>query len=63
MNNTEFVITEKTENYGWCLFCLASSDKEKSEKYLKELQQKYPDKELRVESVPKGKCWWRLNTD
>ena len=55
----EYIITENTENYGWCLFRLVAGNTEKeARKALVKAKQDYPHKELRLEQVQKEDCWW-----
>ena len=54
----EYVITEKTEKYGWCLFRVCGLSKEVAEQSLIKEQAKHPDKELRIETVEDKHCWW-----
>ena len=58
MRPQEYIITEKTDKYGWCLFRVCGDDLEAAEKTLPKLQAEYPDKELRIEAVDKKDCWW-----
>ena len=55
---TEYIITENTKEYGWCLFRLAGYDKTKAEQQLTELTKQYPHKELKIEEIAKEDCWW-----
>lgn len=54
----EYIITEKTKDYGWCLHCLAGKDAEWALKVLMQEQAEHPKKELRVETVEDEDCWW-----
>jgi hypothetical protein len=54
----EYIITEKTDKHGWCLFRVCGKNKEAAEKSLKRLQAENPDKELRLETVDSKECWW-----
>lgn len=54
----EYIITEKTEKYGWCLFRVCGKKKETAEKALPLLQAEYPDKELQIDTVEDKDCWW-----
>lgn len=54
----EYVITEKTDQYGWCLFRTCGKNKETAERALPKLQAQFPDKELRIETVEDKHCWW-----
>ena len=54
----EYVITEKTDKYGWCLFRACGFNKEAAEKALVRLQAENPDKELRLDTVDEKDCWW-----
>lgn len=54
----EYIITEHTEQFGWCLFRVCRGDKAFAEKCLAELQLEYPDKQLRIEEVNSKDCWW-----
>lgn len=54
----EYIITEYTEQFGWCLFRLAGVNKERAERLLAEAQAENPDKQLRLDTVESKDCWW-----
>ena len=54
----EYIITEHTEQFGWCLFKVCRGDKAFAEKCLREEQLANPDKRLRLEEVESKDCWW-----
>lgn len=54
----EYIITEKTEKYGWCLFKVCGKDAEWALQVLMREQAKHPEKELRIEAVEEKDCWW-----
>lgn len=54
----EYIITEKTEKYGWCLFKVCGKDAEWALQVLMREQAKHPEKELRTEAVEEKDCWW-----
>ena len=58
MTKKEYIIVEKTERNGWCLFRLAGYDQTKAEQQLTELTKQYPHKELKIEEIAKEDCWW-----
>lgn len=59
MTKKEYIIVEKTERNGWCLFRLVAGKTEKeARKALVKAKQEYPHKELRLEVVPQEDCWW-----
>lgn len=59
MTKREYIIVEKTERNGWCLFRLAGYDKAKAEQKLAELVKEYPHKELKIEEIVQEDCWWK----
>ena len=54
----EYIITEHTERFGWCLFVLAGTTRERAEKRLAEVQRDFPNKQFRIEEVESKDCWW-----
>ena len=54
----EYVILEKTEKHGWCLWKLCGTDKEWAEKVLAREQAEHPDKEFCIDEVESKDCWW-----
>jgi hypothetical protein len=54
----EYIITEKTEKHGWCLWVVCGKDEEWALQVLMRERAKYPEKELRVESIPSEDAWW-----
>jgi hypothetical protein len=58
MTETEYIITENTATYGWCLHRLGGKTRERAEQILAEEQAQYPDKELRIEECVSADCWW-----
>lgn len=54
----EYIITENTKDYGWCLFKVCGKDEEWALQVLVQEQKKHPEKELRVEAVEEKDCWW-----
>jgi hypothetical protein len=54
----EYIITEKTEEYGWCLWRVCGNDRCAAERALDREQAEHPEKELRIETVAKEDCWW-----
>lgn len=54
----EYIITEYTDRYGWCLWKVCGADKEWAENVLVKEQKAHPDKELRIETVYEKDCWW-----
>ena len=58
MGPQEYIITEKTKNYGWCLWKVCGDDCEWAQKVLEKEQAEHPEKELRIEAVAKKDCWW-----
>lgn len=55
----EYIITEKTDRHGWCLWKVIVTDSlEGANRALAIEQAKYPEKELRVETVDKEDAWW-----
>ena len=54
----EYIITEKTEKWGWCLHCVCGKDEEWALQVLMRERERHPGKELRVEAVPSEDCWW-----
>lgn len=54
----EYIITEKSEKWGWCLHCLAGKDLDWALKILAKEREKHPEKILRVEEVESKDCWW-----
>ena len=54
----EYIVTEKTEKYGWCLLVVCGKDKERARQILMNQQKAHPDKELRIEQVEDKDCWW-----
>lgn len=58
MGPQEYIIAEKTEKYGWCLWKTCGTDIEWAEKVLLKEQAEHPEKELRIEAVEAKHCWW-----
>lgn len=54
----EYVITEKTERYGWCLHKVCGKDYEWALQVLVREQAAFPNREFRVEAVDEKDCWW-----
>jgi hypothetical protein len=54
----EYIITEKTEKYGWCLWKVTGKDEEWALQVLMREQKAHPNKELRIEPVEDKDCWW-----
>ena len=54
----EYIITEKHDKYGWCLYKLCGKDSEWALQVLMQEQAKHPDKEFQVEAVKSEDCWW-----
>lgn len=54
----EYIITEKTKTYGWCLHCVCGKDEEWALQVLMKERAAHPEKELRVEAVNEKDCWW-----
>jgi hypothetical protein len=54
----EYIITEKTDKYGWCLWMVCGKDAEWALQVLMQEQAKHPEKELRVEAIPSEDAWW-----
>ena len=54
----EYIITEKHDRYGWCLYKLCGKDREWAEKLLAKEQAAALDKELRIDEVDDKDCWW-----
>lgn len=55
----EYVIVEKTDKYGWCLWKVCGSDdRAHAERCLDREQSENPDKELRIEAISSKDCWW-----
>ena len=56
---TEYIITENTKEYGWCLFRLvAGKTEQEARKALVKAKMEYPQKELKIEEIAKEDCWW-----
>jgi len=54
----EYIITEKTKNYGWCLWKVCGKDYEWALQVLIIEQKAHPEKELRIEAVDEKDAWW-----
>ena len=54
----EYIIAEKTEKWGWCLWKVCGKSRENAERGLAIEQAEHPEKELRIETVPADECWW-----
>ena len=54
----EYIIVEWTEKYGWCLFHLGGYDLQECEKLLQKLQEKHPNKQLKIEETISEENWW-----
>lgn len=54
----EYIITEKHEKYGWCLYKVCGNDYEWALQVLVIEQNAHPEKELRIEAVESKDCWW-----
>ena len=54
----EYIITEKTEKYGWCLWKVCGTDKATAERALDREQAEHPEKELRIDTVQSKDAWW-----
>lgn len=54
----EYIITEKTERHGWCLWKVTGKDEEWALQVLMQEQKAHPEKELRIEQVEDKHCWW-----
>ena len=59
MTKREYIITENTKEYGWCLFRLVAGNTEQdARKALVKAKMEYPHKELKIEEIAKEDCWW-----
>ena len=54
----EYIITENTKKYGWCLWKVCGKDEEWALQVLMREQAAHPVKELRIEAVEEKYCWW-----
>ena len=54
----EYIITELTRAYGWCLWKVCGKDEEWALQVLMREQAAHPEKELRIESVEEKDAWW-----
>lgn len=55
----EYILTEKNDKYGWCLWkVIVTKSLEGANRALADEQAKYPEKELRVETVEDEDAWW-----
>ena len=54
----EYIITEKTEKHGWCLWKVCGTNENWANTVLKQEQEAHPEKEFRVEAVKSKDCWW-----
>lgn len=55
----EYIITENTKEYGWCLFRLvAGKTEQEARKALVKAKMEYPHKELRYEEIEQKNAWW-----
>lgn len=55
----EYIITENTERYGFCLlFTLGKRTEEEANKALEKARLENPNKELRLEEVEEKDAWW-----
>lgn len=54
----EYIITENTKDYGWCLFKVCGKDYEWAVQVLIREQAAHPNKHLRIEEVEEKDCWW-----
>lgn len=53
---TECTIDVWSDNWGWCLECLANT--ENAEEILKQKQKEFPNKKFRIDYSDTGECWW-----
>lgn len=69
---TEYIIVGKTEDYGYCLVCLAGRSEEKAKERLKQMLENPDgnDKKLmgdmtdfKIEEVQSKDCWWNYGCD
>ena len=58
MGPQEYIITEKTKKYGWCLWMVCGTDIEHAKQVLAHEQSKHTDKEFRIEAVESEGAWW-----
>lgn len=61
MATKEYTIIVHTEEYGWCLHCLAGYSREQAEKRLAEERLEHPDLELDIDEYTAeeaAECWW-----
>ena len=54
----EYIITENTKKYGWCLWKVCGKDAEWAQQVLLREQVAHPEKELRIETVASEDAWW-----
>ena len=54
----EYIITEKTDKYGWCLWKVCGKDYEWALQVLIREQAAHPEKELHIEAVEEKDAWW-----
>jgi hypothetical protein len=54
----EYIITERTTEYGWCLWKVCGKDYEWALQVLMNEQKRLPYKEFRIEAVDEKDCWW-----
>ncbi len=55
----EYMITENTERYAYCLlFTLGKRTEEEANKALEKARLENPNKELRLEEVEEKDAWW-----
>ena len=57
-NKVEYIITENTDKYGWCLWKVCGKDEEWALQVLMQEQKAHPEKELRIEVVDEDAAWW-----
>lgn len=55
---TEYIVCVLTKDYGWCLQCVAGTNKEWADKVCAEYAEKNPTKQYRVEATIKEDNWW-----
>lgn len=54
----EYIITEYTVEYGWCLWKVCGNDYEWALQVLNNERQRLPYKKFRIEEVAEKDCWW-----
>ena len=54
----EYIITENTDKYGWCLWKVCGKDEAWAQQVLEKEQKAHPEKELRIDTVDDKDAWW-----